>query len=206
MKWFLDIPVGATLLVGFGLIVVLRVVVTITAYISITAIQKSQKSLYDHEFTLAVDLENLRSNQHAIQAAALTMMSLTKRSEQAARHQGIKDRSKENDETMRRLLEQVRDEPQLLRRLEEFEAIRSAFRETRETQVMPLIYARKIDEAKGLFTGIQLVRMDQVAVAMENIKQATAQNVASTKQTESAAQNLHDLGQKLKQVAAQYRV
>jgi hypothetical protein len=30
--------------------------------------------------------------------------------------------------------------------------------------------------------------------------------VTSAKQTESAAQNLHDLGQKLKQVAAQYRV
>jgi methyl-accepting chemotaxis protein len=162
MKWFLDIPVRAKLLVGFGLIVVLLVVVTITAYIGITAIQKSQKSLYDHEFTLAVDLENLRSNQHAIRAAALTMMSLTMRSEQTARHQGIKDRSKENDESMRRLLEQVRDDPQLLRRLEEFEAIRSAFRETRETQVMPLIYARKIDEAKGLFMGIQAERSNKM--------------------------------------------
>jgi methyl-accepting chemotaxis protein len=91
------------------------------------------------------------------------MMSLTKRSEQAARHQGIKDRSKENDEIMRRLLEQVREDPQLLRRLEEFEAIRSAFRETRETQVMPLIYARKIDEAKGLFTGIQAERSNKMA-------------------------------------------
>src|SRR3970282_14023 len=44
----------------------------------------------------------------------------------------------------------------------------------------------------------QLVGMDQVALAMENIKQATTQNVTSTKQTEVAAQNLHELGQKLK--------
>jgi hypothetical protein len=85
MKWFLDIPVRAKLLVGFVLIVVL-LVVTITAYIGITTIQKSHKILYNHGFTSAVDLENLRSNQHAIRAAALTMMSLTRRSEQAARH------------------------------------------------------------------------------------------------------------------------
>jgi purine-binding chemotaxis protein CheW len=52
----------------------------------------------------------------------------------------------------------------------------------------------------------QPVGMDQVALAMQNIEQASAQNVTSAKQTESAAQNLHDLGQKLKQVAAQYRV
>jgi methyl-accepting chemotaxis protein len=50
------------------------------------------------------------------------------------------------------------------------------------------------------------VGMDQVALAMENIKQATAQNVASTKQTEVAAQNLHELGQKLKRLVDRYKV
>ncbi len=52
----------------------------------------------------------------------------------------------------------------------------------------------------------QMVGMDQVALAMENIKQASAQNVASTKQTEVAAQNMHELGQKLKQLVEQYKV
>jgi methyl-accepting chemotaxis protein len=46
----------------------------------------------------------------------------------------------------------------------------------------------------------QLVGMDQVATAMESIKQASTQNVASTKQVEVAAKNLHELGQKLKQL------
>jgi methyl-accepting chemotaxis protein len=52
----------------------------------------------------------------------------------------------------------------------------------------------------------QLVGMDQVALAMENIKQASAQNAASTKQTETSAQSLHELGQRLKQMVEQYRV
>ena len=43
-------------------------------------------------------------------------------------------------------------------------------------------------------------------MAMQNIEQASAQNAASTKQTERAAQNLHDLGLKLKQAAEQYDV
>jgi methyl-accepting chemotaxis protein len=45
-----------------------------------------------------------------------------------------------------------------------------------------------------------------VAQAMENIKQASAQNVASTKQAESAAQNLNELGQKLKRLVDRYKV
>ncbi len=52
----------------------------------------------------------------------------------------------------------------------------------------------------------QMVGMDQVALAMENIKQASMQNVSGTKQAEVAAQNLHALGQKLKQLAEQYKV
>ena len=42
-----------------------------------------------------------------------------------------------------------------------------------------------------------MVGMDQVALAMESIKQASVQNVSGTKQAEVAAQGLHELGQKL---------
>jgi methyl-accepting chemotaxis protein len=66
--------------------------------------------------------------------------------------------------------------------------------------------ADSIEEAARAATQIaasaqqQLVGMDQVALAMHNIEQASTQNVASTKQAESAAQILHELGLKLKQV------
>jgi methyl-accepting chemotaxis protein len=52
----------------------------------------------------------------------------------------------------------------------------------------------------------QMVGMDQVALAMENIKTASTQNVASTKQTESAAKNIDELGRKLKELVAVYQV
>jgi methyl-accepting chemotaxis protein len=52
----------------------------------------------------------------------------------------------------------------------------------------------------------QSIGMDQVAMAMENIKQASVQNAAGVKQAEAAAQNLHELGQQLKKLAAQYTV
>jgi methyl-accepting chemotaxis protein len=44
----------------------------------------------------------------------------------------------------------------------------------------------------------QLVGMDQVALAMENIKQASTQNVTATKQAEQAAKNLNELGHRLR--------
>lgn len=52
----------------------------------------------------------------------------------------------------------------------------------------------------------QLIGMDQIVVAMESIKQASVQNVVSTKQAAVSAQSLHELGQRLKVIVAQYQV
>jgi methyl-accepting chemotaxis protein len=51
----------------------------------------------------------------------------------------------------------------------------------------------------------QSVGMDQVALAMQNINRASLQNVVSTRQTEGAAKNLHELGAKLKQLVGQFQ-
>ncbi|HEX2826869.1 MAG TPA: methyl-accepting chemotaxis protein [Burkholderiales bacterium] len=52
----------------------------------------------------------------------------------------------------------------------------------------------------------QLVGVDQVAAAMDSIKRASAQNVASAKQLENAARNLNDLGQRVKHMIDRYQV
>jgi methyl-accepting chemotaxis protein len=52
----------------------------------------------------------------------------------------------------------------------------------------------------------QLVGVDQVVTAMESIKQATNQNVASARQLETSARNLQELGLRLKQMVAGYKV
>jgi methyl-accepting chemotaxis protein len=52
----------------------------------------------------------------------------------------------------------------------------------------------------------QLAGMDQVAVAMESIKIASVQGVSGTKQLEAGAQNLHSVGQKMKQLVELYRM
>lgn len=52
----------------------------------------------------------------------------------------------------------------------------------------------------------QLVGMDQIALAMESIRQASEQNVSGTRQVESTMQNLHLLGQRLANTTQRYRL
>jgi methyl-accepting chemotaxis protein len=72
--------------------------------------------------------------------------------------------------------------------------------------------AGSVDEAAQAATQIaassqqQLVGVDQVATAMESIKQASTQNVSSAKQLEVAARNLSELGQRLKHMVARYKL
>ena len=52
----------------------------------------------------------------------------------------------------------------------------------------------------------QVVGMDQMAQAMENIKNATNQNVNGSQQVESVARGLHELGQRLKLITEYYKL
>ena len=52
----------------------------------------------------------------------------------------------------------------------------------------------------------QLIGMDQVVSAMENIRESSIQTASSTKQTEKAAHDLHNLGQRLQEIVKLYKV
>ncbi|HUV51093.1 MAG TPA: methyl-accepting chemotaxis protein [Anaerolineae bacterium] len=52
----------------------------------------------------------------------------------------------------------------------------------------------------------QLVGMNQIGLAMENINQAGVENAASMKQSENTAKDLNELGLKLKQMVEQYKL
>ncbi|MHB0975324.1 MAG: methyl-accepting chemotaxis protein [Thiobacillus sp.] len=91
-------------------------------------------------------------------------------------------------------------------------AVEAGVRQTGETGEAIRHLAESINEAAQAATQIaassqqQMVGMDQVAQAMENIRQASVQNVAGTRQAEVAAQGLHELGVRLKQLTAQYTI
>jgi methyl-accepting chemotaxis protein len=82
-------------------------------------------------------------------------------------------------------------------------AVEAGLRQTGEAGEAIRLLAESVSEATQAATQIaassqqQMVGMDQVALAMENIKQASLQNVAGTRQAETAAHNLHTLGMQL---------
>ena len=190
MSWFLNLATRGKLFLGFGLMLLFLAAVIVTAYTGITAIQESQKRLYNEDFANAVDLMALRMNQNGVRAAQLTMMSSTKQSDQEAWHQDLKDRVKEIDEILQRLFELGRNDPMFLRRLEEEKTTRDAYKQTRDTEVIPLIYGGKTEEAKKLVLGIQGERYRKMrSIAEELGKEAKEKARTAVIQSEQKARD-----------------
>jgi methyl-accepting chemotaxis protein len=51
----------------------------------------------------------------------------------------------------------------------------------------------------------QVIGMEQIGIAMSSINQAGTQTATSMRQVEIVAQNLHELGQKLKSLVDQFK-
>jgi methyl-accepting chemotaxis protein len=91
-------------------------------------------------------------------------------------------------------------------------AVESGTRQTEAASESIQSLAGSVQDAAQAATQIaassqqQLVGVDQVATAMENVKRASTQNVASARQLETAAHNLNALGQRLKQIVERYKV
>jgi methyl-accepting chemotaxis protein len=183
MKWFLDLTTRAKLFLGFGLMVVLLAAVTVTAYTGITALEQSQKRLYDEAFTNTTDLLTVRTNLNGVRAALVTMLSVTARSDQDLWQQDVRDRSRQVDETLRRVLDRQRSDPGSIRTLEELRATWEAFKQMRDTQIVSLFSQGKVEEARKLATvGIQTeryVRMRSIAQQLGESAETSARTAVS---------------------------
>lgn len=162
MKWFLNLKTQSKLFVCFGLMMVFLVTVTYLAYRDIADIQQSQASLYKVDFANAVELKDIRSNQNAVRAVSLNMILENDKSEQKKLYDEVKSRTKESSENMQKLIKRNEQDAFLLGRLRNFQSIREAFNQTRETQTIPAIFSGNLELAKDLLMGVQKKRNNQL--------------------------------------------
>jgi methyl-accepting chemotaxis protein len=91
-------------------------------------------------------------------------------------------------------------------------AVEAGERQTGEAGESIRVLADSIAESANASTQIaasshqQMVGIEQVAQAMENIREASTLSVTSTRQSELSAQNLHELGQRLKLLVDRFKL
>jgi len=169
MKWFLDLTTRTKLFLGFGLMVVLLALIVGTAYTSIATMRSSLETLSRIDFTNVRDLKDIRANQNGIRAEALEMLLHPRGAAFEDSHREIKERHKENSETLPKLLERNRNIPPILAKLNEFIALQKESAETRDGKVIPLLYESKVEEAKQLLLGVQDQQNKRMRVIVDQL-------------------------------------
>jgi len=189
MKWFIDMAMRGKLFVSFGLMIALLAIVVATAYTGITAIQTSQNRLYEEDFANAVDLMQLLAEQNGLRAGIMTMLALSQQAEQEIWRQDVEERARVIDALLRQLQQRNREQTQMTRRLEELTATRDAYAQTRDVQVIPLIFAGNIEQARELALGIQEDRYRTIRdIAADLGNEATTLASLAMMDSESRAQ------------------
>ena len=176
MKWFLNLSTRAKLFLGFGLMVLLLVVMVTTAYDGIATIRESQRRLYELNFADAVDLALLRANSNGARLETLEMMLTPRRSEQEALERDIKGRTRTSDEIARRLRQRNGGDAEVLRQLSELDQLRKVYEEIRDEKVLPLILQGKVEEAQALGAGLQAERHDRMHDILRRLDEAAIED------------------------------
>ena len=192
MKWFKNLSTRMKLFLGFGIIIALLIAVTVIAKRGISSVEKSQKDIVTMEYANTRDILALKANESDVRMALLMMMSASDRAGKELWHQRVKENAEEISRSMQRLLERNKDDLTILNKLDELNKVRLAFKETRDTQIIPFIYDGKIAEAKSLGLGIQTERFDKIrSITLEMVKDAEQKvQYRITKSEEEAKQTL----------------
>ena len=174
MQRFLNLSTRSKLFSAFVLMSVLALATLVFAHHAISALRQSQRTLFEAEMANVVELKDIRANHNAIRSDVALMMLPGS----APRLQGLREdveaRNREVQSDLASIAARggsVLEKRDLLR---EFDAVQKASIELRDTQILPLLARGRADEARELFTGVQIERDRRLAtLADELIAHAT---------------------------------
>ncbi len=159
MQTNISFSMRTKLFAGFGLIIVLLGLIAAMSYFSVNEILKSQRSLYENEFSDAFGIKDIRAGQNLIKANVLSMLLLSTAEEKKAVHAAIQSIAKKNSDLIRKSIDRNKNRSEQLSMLQELEDNRNNFTKTREEEVIPLIYSGNLEEAKRIISGSQAARV-----------------------------------------------
>lgn len=170
MKWFVNLSTRRKLLISFACVVAFMIIIMLTALRGISVIRAYQDEIFTSEYANTVNILETAALQDDARLSLLMMMNAKERADMEAYHQRIKDSSKKIDERFSSLLSTNKNEIEVYRRLEALNSARAAFVRTRDTQIIPLIYAGKAEIARKIALGVQTERYDKMKELTEDLK------------------------------------
>lgn len=169
MQAFLNLSTRSKLFIAFTVMGLFTAAASVFAYQALAKMRDTQRSLLDVATANVVGLKDIRADHNAIRAAVSQMMLAGDASQLEILRDQVDTRSRDVRSELARISARggsIDGKRELVR---ELEAIQAASIQLRERRILPLLAGGRLDEARELFTGVQLERDRQAASLVEQL-------------------------------------
>src|SRR3989338_387744 len=149
MKWLRDLKIGTKLTIVATVLMLFIGVVGYVGFKGVKEVKGLMEGIYNQNYGPSVNIANLKSNMNEVRVALLTMMAANDKAKMDEQNEHIKELREDIAARLSELTKSTSNE-----KVKTLKEVIVAFRDTRDKEVIPLIYEGKIQEAKALATGI----------------------------------------------------
>jgi methyl-accepting chemotaxis protein len=175
MKWFVNISTKSKLFFGFGVMILLIIIVSITAYTSIAGLHKTLVKLFEVEVPLSLEIVKSRTAMGMERMILARMIETDKKSDLDFLNRDLKENDKEIEVKINKFTELGGNNQNYMELINQLSAKRKEFINSRDAHTVPLIYAGKNNEARKYFFGTQFQHYEKMLDITANLSKLSEQ-------------------------------
>lgn len=171
MGWFLNISTGSKIFLGFGIIILLQIIVMLSSS-NITSLEEMQEKLYRKDIILMEELADILNDQNSARGASIILMGSKNNRDNEKFFQDIKQRFDEVEKSFQLLFTEFSDSPEILTKLQNLKTSNDEFKQYREALVNSLLGNNSEETAKILLTDRATSYQKSYEIADDIIKES----------------------------------
>ncbi|MBI5599136.1 MAG: methyl-accepting chemotaxis protein [Deltaproteobacteria bacterium] len=162
MKWFADMKVKTKLFVSFGILLSLMTGGGVVGYFGMRTIFQRSEVMYNEHQVASVVASEIKGDVNGVRAAFLSLMAQKEPAAREKEQARIKEITKEIDDSLDTHMVDPHFPEDMKAELKEIKSAWTAFRDTRDNQMIPAFFAGRLDEVKALALGVQAERFKKI--------------------------------------------
>lgn len=187
----LNLRIGTKLMLAFAVLILGFALLLMSTLEQFVALQKAEEEQFSRRYARVSDVKDLLVNINLQRVETLASIGGSSR----GLLESLRAGSEKNDRLLKRLQEAVQGDQVTVELLEQMQEVRAGYLRSRDGELIPMIQAGRLDEARALMSGSQKQRVERLHQLAEQLVARTNQRIAES--TEQSRQTIEALRSKI---------
>lgn len=148
------------------------VAVGFTGVYGLQKVNNALSDMYHKHYVSSVNVLELKSDLNGVRAALVSMMAQTEKDGKEKQHETVRALSRKIDDGIEGALKSEYARNNVKEKLTQIKETWAAFSATRDRELIPFVYAGKLQEAKALALGVQAERFNKLIGLADDLVKA----------------------------------